>query len=196
MKVMEGVTNSDLNTGLMLALATNSAAYFTHAEIHNIKQFMNDKSPVITARNGKRTPPRSGPPRRCSRSYFPEVAERFFDSTIDMKSNPTQIPDAYTLGDHPYSWSGVAMAGPFKGLTVFSNNVHAQNSDSLSQSPASRALFGMSEDVYIGTILQRAPASTYRYQPKKGKVRPRFSKSRPHSRSTGRQPNGQAAELS
>lgn len=59
------------------------------------------------------------------------------------------------------------MAGPFKGLTVFSNNVHAQNSDSLSQAPASRALFGMSEDVYIGTILQRAPVSTYRYQPKK-----------------------------
>lgn len=54
MKVMEGVTNSDLNTGLMLALATNSAAYFTHAEIDNIQQFMNDKSPVITARNGKK----------------------------------------------------------------------------------------------------------------------------------------------
>ncbi|MDI5789721.1 hypothetical protein PO124_18800 [Bacillus licheniformis] len=37
----------------------------------------------------------------------------------------------------------------------------------------------MSEDVYIGTILQRAPASTYRYQPKKGKVRPRFQKADP-----------------
>lgn len=177
MKVMEGVTNPDLNTGLMLALATNSAAYFTHAEIDNIKQFMNDKSPVITARNGKKE--RLPDPDRLEDAVdriFLKWPRGFFDSTIDMKSNPTQIPDAYTLGDHPYSWSGAAMAGPFKGLTVFSNNVHAQNSDSLSQAPASRALFGMSEDVYIGTILQRAPASTYRYQPKKGESPTAFFK--------------------
>ncbi|MFT0800889.1 electron transport protein [Bacillus swezeyi] len=169
MKVIEGVTNPDLNTGLMLALATNSAAYFTHAEMASIKQYIHDKSPVITRANGKKE--RLPDPDQLEDAVdrvFLKWPRGFFDSTIDMKSNPTQIPDAFTLGDHPYSWSGAAMAGPFKGLSVFSNNVHAQNSDSLSQSPGSQALFGMSEDVYVGTILQRAADQKYRYDPKKG----------------------------
>ncbi|KKB73654.1 MULTISPECIES: hypothetical protein [Bacillus] len=169
MQVMEGVTNPDLNTGLLLALATNSAAYFTHSEIKSIKRFINDNSPVITAANGKKE--RLPDPDKLETAVdqvFLKWPRGFFDSTIDMKSNPTQIPDAYTLGDHPYSWSGAAMAGPFKGLSVFSNNVHAQNSDSLSQAPGSRALFGISPDVYIGTILQRAADRSYRYHPEKG----------------------------
>ncbi|MCF7618326.1 electron transport protein [Bacillus sonorensis] len=167
MQVMEGVTNPDLNTGLMLALATNSAAYFTHSEIKSIKQFINGNSPVITGANGRKE--RLPDPDRLEKAVdqvFLKWPRGYFDSTIDMKSNPTQIPDAFTLGDHPYSWSGAAMAGPFKGLSVFSNNVHAQNSDSLSQVPGSQALFGMSRDVYLGTILQRAASKTYRYHPK------------------------------
>ncbi|WP_394356208.1 electron transport protein [Bacillus changyiensis] len=174
-QVMEGVTNSDLNTGLMLALATNSAAFFTHAEVKNIKQFMNSQSPVISTGNGKTEHlPNPEKLEKAVDQVFLKWAKGYFDSSIDMKSNPTQIPDCFTLGDHPFSWSGVAMAGPFKGLSVFSNNVHAQNSDSLSQAPASKALFGMSQDAYIGTILQHAAGQKYRYNPKSGKTPSEF----------------------
>ncbi|MFO6495768.1 MULTISPECIES: hypothetical protein [Bacillus] len=176
-KVMEGVTNPDLNTGLMLALATNSAAYFTHAEVKSIQQYIHHDSPVMTHANGKKE--RLPDPDQLEAAVdqvFLKWPKGYFDSTIDMKSNPTQIPDAFTLGDHPYSWSGAAMVGPFKGLSAFSNNVHAQNSDSLSQSPGSRALFGMSEDVYLGTILQRAADRKYRYHPAKGETPAAFFK--------------------
>lgn len=61
------------------------------------------------------------------------------------------------------------MAGPFKGLSTFNNNVHAQNSDSLTQSEVSRELFGIDKEVYIGTILQNAANPKYRYTPDKGK---------------------------
>lgn len=42
LEVMEGVTNPDLNTGLILALATNSAAYFPHSEIKSIKNYLKE----------------------------------------------------------------------------------------------------------------------------------------------------------
>lgn len=61
------------------------------------------------------------------------------------------------------------MAGPFKGLSTFNNNVHAQNSDALTQSEVSRELFGIDKEVYIGTILQNAADPKFRYTPEKGK---------------------------
>jgi hypothetical protein len=70
------------------------------------------------------------------------------------------------LKGHPYGWSGHAMADPFKGISTFNNNVHAQNSDSLSQSEVSRELFGIDKEVYIGTVLQNAANPKFRYTPK------------------------------
>lgn len=169
LEVMEGVTNPDLNTGLVLALATNSAAYFPHSEIESIKNYLKDLNRTVVTTNGKREAlPDPKKLEDAVDQVFVKWPRGNFDSSIDMKSNPTQIPDAFTLGDHPYSWSGAAMAGPFKGLTVFSNNVHAQNSDALAQAPVSQALFGIDPEVYIGTILQNATDKKYRYDPKKG----------------------------
>src|SRR5690606_28687421 len=74
----------------------------------------------------------------------------------------------FTLGDHPYGWSGFAAVGPFKGLSTFSQNVHAQNSDSLSQADASKALFGIDKEMYLGIILQNAANPKYRYDPSTG----------------------------
>ncbi|WP_157077445.1 hypothetical protein [Robertmurraya korlensis] len=54
-------------------------------------------------------------------------------------------------------------AGPFKGLTAFSHNVHSQNSDSLSQSEISKALFEIDNEVYLGPILQNSADPNFRY---------------------------------
>jgi hypothetical protein len=169
-KVIEGAPNSDLNTGLLLALATNSAAYFTHTDIENVRKYLDDmKRSVLAESGGPEQPPNPKALEKAVDEVLVKWPRGNFDSTIDMKSNPAQIPDSFTKQGHPYGWSGFAMAGPFHGLAAFSNNVHSQNSDSLSQSEASKALFDMDKELYFRIILQNAANPRYRYDPKSGR---------------------------
>lgn len=168
-RTIEGAPNVDLNAGLLMALATNSTAYFTHADIENVVKYMNNlKVTIKTSDGGTSHLPDPVELEKAVDETFLKWPRGNFDSTIDMKGNPAQIPDSFTKGGHPYGWSGFAMAGPFHGLSAFSNNVHAQNSDSLAQAEASPYLFGMDKEVYIGTILQNAANPKYRYNPKSG----------------------------
>lgn len=161
---VEGAPNADLNAGLLIAMASNSAAYFTHTDITSLGAYLRDTSLTVETSDGKTA--RLPDPQALEAAVDANLIKwpkGNFDSTIDMASNPTQIPDSFTQGDFPYGWSGHAMAGPFKGLSTFNNNVHAQNSDSLTQSEVSRELFGIDKEVYIGTILQNAANPRYRY---------------------------------
>ncbi|MDF2683981.1 MAG: hypothetical protein K0R47_5171 [Brevibacillus sp.] len=168
-QIIEGAPNADLNAGLFIAMGTNSAAYFTHTDIESLQKYLNNLDRTVETSDGKKAPL---PDPKALEEAVDANALKWpkgnFDSTIDMKSNPAQIPDSFTMGDFPYGWSGHAMAGPFKGLSTFNNNVHAQNSDSLSQSEVSRELFGIDKEVYIGTILQNAANPKYRYSPSEG----------------------------
>jgi hypothetical protein len=168
--VIEGAPNADLNLGLLLALATNSAAYFTHTDVKSIEDYLEelDDRKVITSTGKTSTLPDPVAIEKAVDQFLIKWPRGNFDSTIDLENNPAQIPDSFTLGDHPYGWSGFAAAGPFNGLSSFTNNVHAQNADSLSQSEASSALFGIDKEVYLGTILQNAANPDYRYDPKTG----------------------------
>jgi hypothetical protein len=165
-KVVEGAPNNDLNAGLLMALATNSAAYFTHADIKSLERYIRSIDRVVVDSKGEKS---SLPDPQLLEKEVDRIFASWprgnFDSTIDMKANPSQIPDSFTLGDHPYGWSGFAAAGSFRGLAAFSNNVHAQNADSLAQSELSKALFGVDKEVYIGTILQNAANPKFRYKP-------------------------------
>ncbi|SDC51564.1 hypothetical protein SAMN04488112_10951 [Melghirimyces thermohalophilus] len=169
-KVVEGAANSNLNQGLLLAMGTNSAAYFTHTQLTprqlaGLKRYLDD-------------PKQSLPEPKAIEKQVDQVFSKWprgsFDSTIDLKSNPTKIPDSFTFGAHPYGWSGFASTGPFHGLSVFSNNVHAQNSDTLTQADASPALFGIPKEAYLGTILQNAAHPRFRYRPEDGKKPSQF----------------------
>ncbi|WP_437125392.1 electron transport protein [Geobacillus thermoleovorans] len=165
-KVVEGAPNNDLNAGMLMALATNSAAYFTHANISSLKQYIRSLDREIIDSHGRKAA--LPDPKRLERDVdriFASWPRGNFDSTIDMKANPAQIPDSFTRSDHPYGWSGFAAAGSFHGLAAFSNNVHAQNADSLAQAEISQELFGIDKEVYIGTILQNAAHPRFRYQP-------------------------------
>jgi hypothetical protein len=165
-KVIEGAPNNDLNAGLLMALATNSSAYFTHAHIEGLQKYIHSLDRKIIDSKGKEAilPDSEALEKEVDR-IFVSWPRGNFDSTIDMKANPSQIPDSFTLGDHPYGWSGFAAAGSFNGLTAFSNNVHAQNADSLAQSEISEPLFGIDKEVYLGTILQNAANPKFRYKP-------------------------------
>jgi hypothetical protein len=166
-KIIEGAPNQDLNAGLLLALAPNSAAYFTHAQISSLKDYIQRTEKEQSVR----LPDQNRLEEDVDRTFL-QWPKGNFDSTIDMKSNPAQIPDSFTMGDHPFGWSGFAQAGSFKGLSTFNNNVHAQNADALSQLEASKALFNIDKEIYLGTILQNAANEKYRYNFKSENMSP------------------------
>ncbi len=170
--VIEGAPNTDFNVGLLLALATNSAAYFTHTDIKSLEDYVLESSKKITnAREEVLALPDIKSLEDAVDKSLLKWPKGYFDTTIDLENNPTQNPDAYTLGDFPYGWSGFAAVGPFKGLSTFSSNVNAQNTDPLSQAEISEELFDIDNEVYIGTLLQNAANEKYRYDPDTG-VRP------------------------
>lgn len=150
--VVEGAPNLNLNNGLLMAMATNSAVYFTHAEftpnqLKSLRHHLKQKGKKVNLPDVEKVE------KQVDRTFL-KWPPGFFDSTIDLKSNPTKIPDSFIIGDYPFGWSGFASAGPFHGLSTFSINVHAQNSDSLSQSKISKPLFGIDKDMYLGAILR------------------------------------------
>ncbi|AGT31854.1 hypothetical protein M493_07860 [Geobacillus genomosp. 3] len=186
-RVVEGAPNNDLNAGLLMALATNSTAYFTHAEIKSLADYIRSTDRAIVDSRGRKAV--LPDPERLEREVdriFASWPRGNFDSTIDLKANPAQIPDSFTRGDHPYGWSGFAAAGSFHGLAAFSNNVHAQNADSLAQVEVSDELFGIDKEVYLGTILQNAANPRFRYRPTmKEKPSVFFAKADPTPKAVG-----------
>ncbi len=169
-KVIHGAPNRDLNVGLLLALATNSAAYFPHANRAALDEGLKVTKASVPGSEG--APVAIPDPQTLEDAVdrvFLQWPPGFFDATIDLVSNPTDMPSAFTRDAHPYGYSGFASVGPFRGLAAFSNNVHAQNSDTLAHAAASRALFDLDPEAYVATILQRAATEKYRYDPKSGR---------------------------
>jgi len=173
-KVIEGPPNIDLNVGQILAMAENSAAFFTHTgvtteQIRGLIRFKEQAKSWVTDDEGKRAPlPDPDELERLVDEQLMTWPPGSIDTTLDMVNNPVQIPDSFTLGDHPYNWNGTAFAGPFKGLMTFSGVPNAQNMDALAQIGLSKPLFGLDKEVYMGILLQRAASPKYRYDPAKG----------------------------
>ncbi|RXT15470.1 electron transport protein [Ammoniphilus sp. CFH 90114] len=165
-KVMQGVPNTDLNVGWMLAMGTNTASYFTHTDIKSLEDYLIDSDRTIKDSEGKIV-------RLPDPKILEETVDRDLvkwprgsnDTTLDFMNNPVQIPDSFTLGDHPYGWSGQGLIGPYQGLSAAINNAHAQNTDGLSQTEISKPVLGIDKEVYLGTVLQNAATSKYRYEP-------------------------------
>ena len=169
-KVIHGAVNPDLNAGLLLALASNSAAYFPHAGRAALDAALRASHASVPGTDGAPAPvPNADVLEDAVDRVFLQWPPGFFDATIDLVANPTDIPDTFTLDDHPYGFSGFASVGPFRGLAALSNNAHAQNADSLALASASRALFDLDPEAYIAAVLQRAAAPKLRYDPASGR---------------------------
>jgi hypothetical protein len=186
-KVVEGAPNADLNAGLLLALATNSASYFMHTDVAPLQAVPQDAARTVTASTGQRQP-------------LPNIAaletevdkallmwpRGNFDSLTDMHADPTQNPVSFTWGNHPYGWSGNFMAGPFRGLTSQNNNVHALNSDSLLLADSSPTLFAIDKEVFLAILLQNAADKRYRFEGSGSRKPSEFLKSvKPSAESPG-----------
>lgn len=168
-KVVEGAPNTDLNAGLLMALASNASAYFMHGSADPAAH-PGDPSRSVTTEDGMKT---ALPDRAAFEAAAKvEVASwpaGSFDSSADRETNPTSIPSSFSAYGEPYSWSGRAGIGPFKGLSALNNNVHAANSDTTQQTRAAKTLFGLDPQVYLGTVLQGAAAEVLRYDPASGR---------------------------
>jgi hypothetical protein len=167
-KVIEGAPNQDLNAGLLLALGTNSAAYFMHTDVHP-REMPNSRRLVNTSTGQKQPLPEVDALENAVDTALLMWPRGSFDSLTDMKADPTQNPVSFTWGNHPYGWSGNFMAGPFRGLTSQNNNVHALNSDSLLLADSSRTLFDMDKEVFLAVLLQNAANKKYRFEPSMGR---------------------------
>lgn len=162
--VLPGIPNTDLNIGLILAMSSNSASYFTHTEMKNLREFMK-KADEISKEKQQVQLPDAEKLEKFVDAEFVKWPRGSNDTTIDLENNPVQVSDSFTLGDQPYGWSGQGQVGPFKGLSALINNTHSQNMDAVSQSSISGPVLGIDKDVYLGTLLQRAAYKKYRYDP-------------------------------
>jgi hypothetical protein len=159
-KVIEGAPNNDLQAGLVLALASNSAAMFRNSGT-NPQSMPKTGSQYKDGTSTARLPD----PKQLEDAVdadFLAWPPGSFDSTIDMTSNPSQIPSSFTFDAWPYGWSGFASVGWFHGLTTLNSNVHAVNSDATTGAASSQKLLGIDSDTFLGILLQNASSKKMR----------------------------------
>jgi hypothetical protein len=169
-RVVHGAPNADLNAGLLLALATNSAAFFPHAEVADPAALASSGGPrVVTSADSSAPLPDPRALEDLVDATFLKWPQGNFDSMIDLVAAPAQIPTSFSRWNHPFAYSGPFAVGPFRGLSAQTNNVHALNSDALAHADASPVLFGMDTEVYLATLLHRAADPRFRYDPATGR---------------------------
>jgi hypothetical protein len=169
--VLEGVTNPNLNMGLLLALSTNPAAYVarTDVDLNDRPELFDDPERTVTLADGSTRPlPNPEALNDLVRRVFILWPPGNFDTMIDLDANPTRTPDVFTHGEHPFGWTGFASIGPFRGINSLSNNVHAFNADPSIEIHVAPAKLDLEMEVYAGTMLQNASRDKYRYQPGSG----------------------------
>lgn len=186
-KVIEGAPNRDLNAGLMLALATNSASYFMHTDVQPLRDVPQHSANSVRYSTGN---PQSLPDIAAFETAVDTALLMWprgnFDSLTDLKADPTQNPVSFTYENYPYGWTGNFMAGPFHGLTSQNDNVHALNSDSFLLADASPALFGIDKETYLAILLQNSADKKYRYKPSANEKPSAFlSRVKPYPQSPG-----------
>ncbi|MHC2108729.1 cytochrome C oxidase Cbb3 [Methylobacterium sp.] len=156
-KVVEGAPNTDLNAGLLMALAKNSSAYFMHASVNQA-----DPPQAGSAGAGPALPDAEAV-EAATKVQVASWPPGSFDSSADRVTNPTSIPSSFSAYGEPFSWSGREAVGPFGGLSSLNNNVHAANSDTTQLAAAAPWLFGMDAETYLGIVLRGAATASFRY---------------------------------
>jgi Di-haem oxidoreductase, putative peroxidase len=160
-RILEGAPNADLDSGLLQAFGTNSAAMFRATGVHPAELPAGEKT-YINAAGQKATLPDAKALEDAVDADLLAWAPGNFDSTPDNVNNPSQTPSSYTFDSYPYGWSGFASVGWFHGLTTLNNNVHASNSDPTNDGYAAQYLLGLDKETYLGVILQNAADRRFR----------------------------------
>ncbi|HEY9763345.1 MAG TPA: hypothetical protein V6D07_12520 [Trichocoleus sp.] len=160
-KILEGAPNLDLDAGLMLALAKNSAAWFRQTGV-DPKKFPPGEGTYRDSEGNIKHLPDPQALEDVVDMAFLDWAPGNFDSTADIVENPSQIPSSYTFEAWPYGWSGFSSIGWFHGATTLNSNVHGTNSDMTAMADNSKFLLGMDKDFFLGVVLQNSDNPRFR----------------------------------
>lgn len=160
-RILEGAPNIDVDTGLLLAFASNTAALFRQSNVNP-----NDVKPgshTYINKNGQeaRLPDIKAMEDAVDADFLAWPPGNF-TSNGDLNNNPSQIPSSYTHGAWPYSWSGVASIGWFHGLSTLNNAVFGVNADPSTTADASEELLGIDKETYLGAMFQNASNPKFR----------------------------------
>ncbi|PSB23045.1 hypothetical protein C7B76_01245 [filamentous cyanobacterium CCP2] len=159
--IAEGATNIDVNLGMLLAFASNTAALFRQTDVNPVDIPSGQHSYI----NGK-----------GKAAVLPDVQQLEdevdaavlawppgnFVSNGDLKNNSAKVPSSYTHEAWPYAWSGVASIGWFHGLTTLNNAVFGLNADPTTTADAAESVLGIDKETYLGSMFQNASSSHYR----------------------------------
>lgn len=160
-RILEGAPNNDVNPGLVLAFATNSAAMFRQTDVNPTKIPLGEHTYIDANGQEARLPDAKALEDAVDATLLTWPPGNF-DSTGTLVNNPSQIPSSYTFGAWPYGWSGHAAIGWFHGLTTLNSNVHGTNSDGTAGADASLPLLGIDKETYLGIIFQNAANPAFR----------------------------------
>lgn len=163
--VVEGAPNTNLNVGLLLAFASNSAAYYLHTGVSSFEPFLGEDSLAVRSSEGIYTQiPEPEPFEAAVSGMLAQWPPGFVDTTGDGVSNPVSIPDTFTAEDHPFGWTGFADVGPFRGLSAMSN-IHVSCSDKTALAASMPYLGPLDSEVYLAVLLLRAANRELRFDP-------------------------------
>ncbi|MBD0337052.1 MAG: hypothetical protein ICV62_16315 [Cyanobacteria bacterium Co-bin13] len=160
-KIIEGATNTDVNLGLLLALAPNSAALFRQTDVNPTDippgnyAYINDEGEIANLPDAEQV-------EKAVDGALLSWPPGNFVSNGDLKNNSAQVPSSYTHEAFPYAWSGVASIGWFHGLTTLNNAVFGLNADPTTTADAAPEVLGIAKETYLGTMLQNAPTDHFR----------------------------------
>lgn len=160
-RILEGAPNNDLDTGLILALASNSAAWFRQTGVNPLK-IRSGEHTYINADDKQKQLPDAKALEKAVDAALLTWPPGNFDSTGDNQNNPSQNPSSYTFAAYPYGFSGNAAIGWFHGLTTLNSNVHGTNSDLTTGGESSQQLLGIDKETYLGVILQNSADSAFK----------------------------------
>ncbi|MEP0879937.1 hypothetical protein NDI49_00045 [Trichocoleus sp. ST-U3] len=160
-RVIEGVPNNDVDPGLVLAMATNSAAMFRQTGVNPTKLPLGDRTYINADGEIARLPDAKAVEDAVDADLLSWPPGNF-DSTGNMVNNPSQNPSSYTHKAWPYGWSGNAAIGWFHGLTTLNSNVHGTNSDATTGADSSQALLNIDKETYLGILFQNSANQAFR----------------------------------
>jgi hypothetical protein len=160
--IIEGATNIDVDVGLILALASNSAAMFRHTDINPMELPQGERSIINSAGERVFLPDPAALEQAVDEALL-AWPPGTFDATADLELNPTFIGPSFTFGQFPYGWNGFGSVGWFQGLTTLNNNVHAVSADNSTDAVIMGLMLeGIDEEIYLGILLQNAASDRFR----------------------------------
>jgi cytochrome c5 len=160
-RIIEGATNTDVNLGMLLAMASNSAALFRQTDV-NPTEIPSGEHTYLTDDGEMATLPDPQIMEDAVDEAFLSWPPGNFVSNGDLKNNSAKVPSSYTHEAFPFAWSGVASIGWFHGLTTLNNAVFGLNADPTTTADAAPEVLGIDKDLYLGTMFQNVPSSRYR----------------------------------